>query len=77
MLNTTADPNALIMRSFLFPNLQPGAPVNAKAVGKRLNDHVREPVRFDGRTLVLNSMMDKHARAYRYCVTVISDDAGA
>jgi hypothetical protein len=69
MLNATAvDPNALIVRGFLFPAKTSEMLITAKSIGKRLKAHVGEPVKHGDQTLSLKSIMDKHAGAYVFSV---------
>jgi hypothetical protein len=50
-----------IVRKFLFPGLEPGTSVTARAVQERLKAYVDKPIRYGGKTLVLKSGMDEQA----------------
>jgi hypothetical protein len=69
---TLADANALTVRGFLFPTLQSGAQVTAKAVSKQLKAHMSEPVRRGERTIVLKEEMDKHDKIMRFHLASIA-----
>jgi hypothetical protein len=66
-----ASAEAITVRSFLFPTTPTGTPVTAKGVAKRLRAHIGEPVRHGGQTLVLRSIMDKHAGVYTFRVGTV------
>jgi hypothetical protein len=66
----SADANAIVVKSFLFPNQPSGLPVTPKAVGKRLRGHLNHRVNYGSQTLVLKSEMDKHDRVHRFQVVV-------
>jgi hypothetical protein len=57
-----------ILREYLFPTITRNQLVSAKAVGKRLKNHLGEPVRKNGKTLILNSHIDTHAETAVYYV---------
>jgi hypothetical protein len=59
-----------IVREFLFPSVPNGHSVTPKAVGKRLNKHVGEPVARGDTTMTLKRWTDAHTKQTIYCVEV-------
>jgi hypothetical protein len=49
---------AITLREFLFPSLPLGQSVSVKSVGKRLKQHVGEPVKHGDQTLILRECRD-------------------
>src|SRR6476646_4548076 len=67
---STPDPNAASLREFLFPTAPLSQLANPKSIGRRLRNHVDEPVRSRGRTLVLRKQDDLHIKQAKYFVEV-------
>jgi hypothetical protein len=59
---------AATLREFLFPNLPAGQTVTPKATSKRLRRHIGEPVKKDGKTLILKAGQDDHTKTAVYYV---------
>jgi hypothetical protein len=64
------DPSAAALREFLFSNTPPNHMVTAKSVGRRLRNHVDEPVKSRERTLILRKHEDPHTKTGTYFVEV-------
>jgi hypothetical protein len=50
---SSPDPGAGALREFLFPSTSPSHMATPRSVGKRLRNHIDEPVRSRERTLIL------------------------
>ena len=59
------------LRDYLLPGALPNHVFSAKSIGKRLKQHLDEPVRSGERTLVLRSWEDKHSKMRVYGVRTI------
>jgi hypothetical protein len=69
------EPNAIVVRDFLFPNLPAGEKkLSPIAIGKRLKLYERTPVKRGLRTLKLVSEMDKHVGTNVYKVETIQTE---
>jgi hypothetical protein len=68
---TSLDAETLTLKAYLFPGQPSNQQVNAKSVGRRLKAHVGQPVRHEGKVLVLKSYMDKHTGTLLFNVTTI------
>jgi hypothetical protein len=60
------------LRDFLLPGALPNYQFSSKAIGKRLKQHLDNPVRSGERTLVLRSWEDKHIKMRVYAVGTIA-----
>jgi hypothetical protein len=58
------------LRGFFCPHLREEEKVSPKSVGKKLKQHVGEPVRSNNRTLILRSDKDPHTKAPLYKVEI-------
>ena len=72
--STTPAPNEdeQTLRDYLLPGAQPNHVFSTKTIGKRLKQHLDEPVRSGERTLVLRSWEDKHLKLRVYGVRTIT-----
>ena len=70
----TAAPNEdeQTLRDYLLTGTQPNFVFSTKTIGKRLKQHLDEPVRSGERTLVLRSWEDKHVKLRVYGVRTIT-----
>jgi hypothetical protein len=68
------DPNEdeQTLREYLLPGVPSRTQFSSKSVGKRLKQHLDEPVRSGKRTLVLRSWEDKHIKMSVYGVRTIT-----
>jgi hypothetical protein len=73
MINTS-EPNEdeQTLREFLLPGVQSHHVFSPKSIGRRLKQHLDEPVRSGERTLVLRSWEDKHVKMLVYGVRTIT-----
>ena len=73
MVNTP-EPNEdeQTLRDFLMPNARPDHQFTSKSIGKRLKQHIDNPVRSGERVLVLRSWEDKHSMMRVYGVRTIA-----
>jgi hypothetical protein len=67
-LCNTHTENTAIVREFLFPGTVPDFKPTPKAIAKRLNARVDDPVRHGERTLTLKSKKDDHTKVLRFWV---------
>jgi hypothetical protein len=59
-----------ILREYLFPTIPRNQLISAKAVGRRLKNHLGEPVRRNGKVLILKSSLDTYTKILVYYVEV-------
>jgi hypothetical protein len=62
--------DAQMIRDYLLPGALPGHVFSSKTIGKRLKNHLDEPVFSGARTLTLRSQLDSHTNSRSYVVTV-------
>jgi hypothetical protein len=73
MINTTApNEDEQTLRDYLLPGTLPNFVFSTKTIGKRLKQHLDEPVRSGERTLVLRSWEDKHVKLRVYGVRTVT-----
>jgi hypothetical protein len=66
----TPDPSAASLREFLFPSAPLNHMATPKSIGKRLRNHVDEPVKSRERTLILRKQEDHHNKKWTYYIEV-------
>jgi len=73
MVNTP-EPNEdeQTLRDFLMPKARPDHQFSSKSIGKRLKQHIDNPVCSGERVLVLRSWQDTHIKMSVYGVRVIT-----
>ena len=73
MVNTP-EPNEdeQTLRDFLMPKARPDHQFSSKSIGKRLKQHIDNPVCSGERVLVLRSWQDTHTRMNVYSVRDIT-----
>jgi hypothetical protein len=60
-------PSAL--REFLYPGAPTFYAATPKSISKRLKDHLDEPVKHGGRTLILRKQDDPHTKLGQYFIS--------
>ena len=75
-------PDAAALREFLYPAAPPDYMATPKSAGKRLKNHLDEPVKKGNYTYILRREEDKHTDTWRYSVvktvtTKKAEDPGA
>jgi hypothetical protein len=72
-INTTGpNEDEQTLREYLLPGAPSHHQFSSKSIGKRLKQHLDEPVRSGERTLVLRSWEDKHLKMRVYAVRTIT-----
>ena len=70
--NPSPNEDEQTLREYLLPGALPNHVFSAKSIGRRLKQHLDEPVRSGERTLVLRSWEDKHVKLRVYGVHTIT-----
>jgi hypothetical protein len=71
--NTAPNEDEQTLRDYLLPGAQPHYVFSTKTIGKRLKQHLDEPVRSGERTLVLRRQLDAHSEVFTYHVLNLQD----
>jgi hypothetical protein len=74
LVNDTTDAHGATLREFLYPDSPDSSAATAKSVGKRLRNHIGEPVKKYDRTLILRKHDDAHKKKWIYHVDVVPND---
>ena len=70
-VNDQADPDGATVREFLYPTAPPTYIASPKSAGKRLKQHVDEPVKSGDRTLILRKQEDLHNKQLLYRIYIV------
>jgi len=70
--NPSPNEDEQTLREYLLPGVQSHHVFSPKTIGRRLKQHLDEPVRSGERTLVLRSWEDKHNKMRVYGVRTIT-----
>ena len=68
LVNDQANQHGTALREFLYPGAPTFYVATPRSVGKRLKDHLDEPVKCRERTSILRRMEDLHSKTWRYSV---------
>jgi hypothetical protein len=74
LVNSQIDPRGTTLREFLYPDEPAGMVATPKSVGKRLKNHIDEPVKAGDRTLILRKQKDTHNKQWTYYIDVVPDE---
>lgn len=68
LVNASGNEHGIALREFLYPDAPPHYTATPKSVGKKLSNHLDEPVRHGDRTLILRKKCDQHTKQGTYFV---------
>jgi hypothetical protein len=68
LVNDQTDQHGTALREFLYPGAPAFYVATPKSIGKRLKNHIDEPVKCGNRTLILSRQQDHDTKQWRYFI---------